>query len=132
MFGGLSGWHLIILFVVVVVVVVVVIVVTASASNRRRTAQPQGGVGPDGYPLSTRTNTMAILSLIFAFFISLLAVVFGHVALAQIRRTGEQGRGLAVAGLVLGYLSIAAAVIGVIIWIVMFTQLAHYGSAYGG
>lgn len=35
------------------------------------------------------------------------AVVLGHMARGEIRRTGEQGDGMAVAGLVLGWLSIA-------------------------
>jgi len=34
-------------------------------------------------------------------------VILGHLARAQIRRTGEAGDGMAVAGLVLGYLGIA-------------------------
>ncbi|WP_230598320.1 DUF4190 domain-containing protein [Rhodococcoides fascians] len=34
----------------------------------------------------------------------LLGVVFGHIALSQIKRTGEGGHGLAVAGLALGYI----------------------------
>lgn len=33
-------------------------------------------------------------------------VILGHLARAQIRRTGETGDGMAVAGLVLGYLGI--------------------------
>jgi peptidyl-prolyl cis-trans isomerase B (cyclophilin B) len=37
----------------------------------------------------------------------LLPVVLGHVALRQVRRTGERGYGLAVAGLVLGYATLA-------------------------
>jgi hypothetical protein len=32
------------------------------------------------------------------------AVVCGHVARSQIRRTGEQGAGLALAGLILGWI----------------------------
>jgi Domain of unknown function (DUF4190)/Domain of unknown function (DUF1707) len=35
------------------------------------------------------------------------AVILGHVARANIKRTGERGDGLAIAGLVLGYLGIA-------------------------
>ena len=37
------------------------------------------------------------------------AIVFGHIALAQINRLGgmEQGRGLAIAGLVMGYVYLA-------------------------
>jgi len=37
---------------------------------------------------------------------SILAVVFGHVALSQIRQRGQGGRGMAIAGLVLGYVGL--------------------------
>lgn len=40
--------------------------------------------------------------------LSLVAVITGHVALSRISTTGRPGRGLAVTGLVLGYLAIAA------------------------
>ncbi len=52
---------------------------------------------------SGRTNTFAILSIVFSLFGSLLGVIFGHVALSQIERTGDEGRGLAIAGLAIGY-----------------------------
>jgi uncharacterized membrane protein len=46
---------------------------------------------------------------------SILAVIFGHVALRQIRRNGNRGRGMAIAGLVLGYLGIAVIALVVIV-----------------
>ena len=49
------------------------------------------------------TNTLAILSLVFAFVFPVAGVVMGHVAKRQIRETGEEGDGLATAGLWLGY-----------------------------
>jgi hypothetical protein len=41
---------------------------------------------------------------------SILAVIFGHIALGQIKNAGgrETGTGLAVAGLVLGYMGVAS------------------------
>ena len=72
-----------------------------------------------GYPPPQLTNRLATASLVlgivgavvalFTFGIpSILAVVFGHVSLSQIRRDPSQsGRGLAIAGLVLGYVVIA-------------------------
>ena len=61
-----------------------------------------------------KTSGMAIASLIFGIFfiffpLSIPAIVFGHIALSQIKRsTGRLGgRGLAIAGLVMGYLGIA-------------------------
>ncbi|HLU33064.1 MAG TPA: DUF4190 domain-containing protein [Natronosporangium sp.] len=68
--------------------------------------------GPPGYgygyapppPPPPGTNTMAILSLVFALLFSPLGIVFGHIAKKQIRESGEEGDGLATAGLVIGYI----------------------------
>jgi hypothetical protein len=40
-------------------------------------------------------------------FAAIPAVILGHLARAQIKRTGERGDGMAIAGLILGYLGIA-------------------------
>jgi hypothetical protein len=60
--------------------------------------------------LST-TNGLAIaamvLGIVWVFWIgSILALVFGHVARDQIRRTGQGGDGMAVAGIVLGWVGV--------------------------
>lgn len=80
---------------------------------------------------AAKTNVLAIVSLVLAFFISLGAVICGHIALSQIKKTGESGRGLAIAGLVLGYLGIAAGLIGIIVWFAVFASLASSGAYYG-
>lgn len=49
-------------------------------------------------------NTFALLALIFGLGGGALGIVFGHLALRQIRRTGERGARLALVGLVVGYL----------------------------
>lgn len=67
---------------------------------------------------SNRTNTMAILSLIFGFGGGLLGIVFGHIALSQIKRSGESGRGLAIAGTTLGYIG-TAVLIGYLIYVLV-------------
>ena len=59
---------------------------------------------PYGYPGPRPTNGLAIASLICAFLFAPLGIIFGHISLSQIKRTGEQGHGLAVAGLVISYL----------------------------
>jgi hypothetical protein len=58
------------------------------------------------------TNSLAVASFVCALVgctgIGVpLAIIFGHVALVQIRRYGQDGAGLAVTGLVVGYLSLA-------------------------
>lgn len=73
---------------------------------------PDGRVVPFAQAmLTTRTNTLAILALIFGLLGGWLGIVFGHIALSQIKRTGEQGRGMAIAGLVLGYISASVVVV---------------------
>lgn len=72
---------------------------------------------------------MAILSLVFAFVFAPLGIVFGHIAKRQIRRTGEQGSGLATAGLVLGYIF---TIIMIVSWIVVAVVLANNPSTSTG
>lgn len=71
------------------------------------------------------TNSLAIASLVCAFVLAPLGVVFGHMSLSQIKRTGEQGRGLAVAGLIVSYLVIVAAIVVVVVSVVMVALLAQ-------
>ena len=59
-------------------------------------------------PVTSRTNTLAIVTLIVSLVFSPLAIPLGRIAMAQIERTGEQGRGLAIAGLVIGCIGVAA------------------------
>jgi type II secretory pathway pseudopilin PulG len=61
-----------------------------------------------------KTSGLAIASLIFGilflfFPLPILAIVFGHVSLSQIKKSAGRlgGRGMAIVGLVLGYLGIA-------------------------
>jgi NhaP-type Na+/H+ and K+/H+ antiporter len=66
-----------------------------------------------------RNNRFAVASLVLsALWLfglgSLLGVVFGHIALNQIKRSNELGRGLAIGGLVLGYLALAVLALGLI------------------
>jgi hypothetical protein len=76
-----------------------------------------GYAGP--LPAAQGTNGLAVASLVLGivwiyWLGSVLAVVFGHVALSQVRRTGQGGRGLAIAGLVLGYIWLTLLVIGIV------------------
>ncbi|OGO07941.1 MAG: hypothetical protein A2Y92_04210 [Chloroflexi bacterium RBG_13_57_8] len=78
------------------------------------TAPPQAGV---------RTNGFAVTSLvlgivgIFLNFLSILAIIFGGIALSQLNKTpGVKGKGLAIAGLVLGII-VVVLWIAVIVWV---------------
>lgn len=81
---------------------------------------------------ANRTNSLAIVSLIagigsfFAhivpgvggFTVALVAIVTGYMARRQIRETGEQGMGLATAGMVIGIIHIA--LLGLLILFLIF------------
>ena len=70
--------------------------------------------------ISRRTNTMAVTALVLGviqfvgwiifllpgLLAAILAIVLGFVSMKQMRRSGESGRGLAIAGVILGFLGI--------------------------
>ena len=78
---------------------------------------------PYGGPVAT-TNTLAILALVFAFIFAPAAIVLGHMSKKQIRQTGEQGEGLATAGLWLGYIFTGLSVLGCAIYAIALIGLA--------
>src|SRR3984893_7706178 len=85
---------------------------------------------PSGTPVafSAQTNTLAWVSLISGIVSwvavpvigAIVAVITGHMAKREIRRTGEQGDTLATVGLVLGYLHLAVVLIIIGILLVIF------------
>ncbi|MGN6427459.1 DUF4190 domain-containing protein [uncultured Leifsonia sp.] len=86
--------------------------------------QPQYGAYQPAQP---GWNVMAIVGFILAFFISVVGVILGFVALSQIKRTGEQGRGLAIAAIIIGFVEIA---IGIIVFIFVAIGLGVAASQY--
>jgi Domain of unknown function (DUF4190)/Domain of unknown function (DUF1707) len=97
-------------------------------------AGPHMGVMPyQGYypAVNTPTSGLAIGSLVCGIaelftlgFAAIPAVILGHLARNQIKQTGERGEGMAVAGLVLGYLGIG-------IWTLILIVLAAHGQPLG-
>ena len=82
------------------------------------------GPGPSAYGYSpytpkAGTNGFAIASLVlgllwFYWVGSILAIIFGFVALGQIKQRNQSGRGMAIAGIILAFLWIAILVLAVI------------------
>jgi hypothetical protein len=87
--------------------------------------------GGTGYA-SARTNGLAVAALVcgvaqIAFLgplVGIPAIILGHVARSRIRQTGEQGAGMALAGLILGYIGLALTVIFVIILIAVASSVS--------
>ena len=59
-----------------------------------------------GYPQKAKTNGLAIAALVCGFFCGILGIILGIVALNQINKTNEGGKGLAIAGIVIGAVGI--------------------------
>jgi hypothetical protein len=100
---------------------------------------PGGGPPPPPAPVAPPgTNALAVASLVCGVAQMMLwplatipAVVLGHVARHQIRRTGEQGAGLALAGLVLGWVGVGFALLA-IIGIVLVVAVASSSGGVSG
>jgi protein-disulfide isomerase len=105
--------------------------VPAAYANPAAYAYPAAqtpGKDPLAGPGVPKTNTLSIVSLVTGFFCAIAAVITGHLALGQIRRTGESGRGLAIAGLVLGYLGMVLTVLAVIFAVLFAASIGTFFS----
>ena len=80
--------------------------------------QPQYGAYQP--PAQPGYNTMSIVAFILAFFVSLVGIILGFIALSQIKRTGEQGRGLALAAVIIGFVEVA---IGILVFVFILIGL---------
>lgn len=92
-----------------------------------------------GQTVAAPTNSLAIVSLIAGiagltvvmFVGSIVAVITGHMALNKLKTSGEQGRGLALGGVITGWIGIAFGVLGIIGLIAFFAFFIPYGLSTG-
>lgn len=89
---------------------------------------------PAPSPAARSTNVMAILSLLFGlsswiilpFLGAVVAVVLGHMARSEIRRAPpgtQEGDGLAVGGLIMGYAQLVLLALGLLVAVVVILCL---------
>jgi peptidyl-prolyl cis-trans isomerase B (cyclophilin B) len=91
--------------------------------------------GPDAQQVADRrtdlalneTNTLAVFSFIASLFFflwlpSILAIVLGSMALSHIERTGQAGKGLAVLGIVLGFIGMVA---GIVVFVLVMNSVSN-------
>jgi len=85
---------------------------------------------PPYMPVRRRTNSLAVASLVcglaqpFLGLTTIPAIILGYAARGQIRRTGEDGNGIATAGLVLGWVGLT---IGVLVVLFVAALTARHG-----
>jgi len=80
---------------------------------------PQPYNNTPGTPVaSDRYNVLAIVGFILAFLINIVGLILSIIALNQIKRTGERGHGLALAGVIISALSIIISIISAIVIVI--------------
>ena len=100
------------------------------ATDPRRATPRRPGYGPPpgyGYPSAygRPTNTMAILAWCWRSSSRPAGLILGIVARKQIRQTGEDGDGLALAGIIVGGIFTAIFVLLIVFWIIAVASLAN-------
>jgi hypothetical protein len=79
-------------------------------------------------PGPRETNGTAIAALVCSLVFAPLGIVLGHIARGQIRRSGEGGRGLATAALIIGYLFTIGSVIAVVTTLIFVNAIDDGGN----
>jgi Domain of unknown function (DUF4190) len=100
--------------------------------SRPQTATRPGT--PYGPPRTDRTNRMAIWSLVLSIITlgglgSLAGIWLGVAARRRITVTGEHGRGLAIAGIIVGVITLLFAIA---YWVYIGMHIGGGGGGYGG
>jgi len=98
-------------------------------------ALPPVPAGPWSQAAVRHTNNMAVAAfacglgqLLVGFPAGIAAIILGHKARRQIRQTGEQGDGLALTGLILGYAgTVGIAVLVVFALLFFMVATSHHG-----
>jgi hypothetical protein len=118
------------------------------AQQPAASSYPSGGYPSAGYPgaqaygaygyatPTPATNTLAVVALVLGICgltviplaASIAAVICGHVARRQIRERGEGGDGMALGGLITGYIGVAGLVL-ILLFFVLIPVIAITGSS---
>lgn len=84
---------------------------------------PGQGAGRPTNQLAIAALVCAIAQIFFWFLTGIPAVILGHMARRQIRRTGENGDGMALAGLILGYIGVGLSLVSVAVVIIILVAV---------
>jgi len=83
----------------------------------------------------SQLNTLAVVSLATSVtgFGVVAGIITGHIALSQIKQTKQAGRGLAIAGVAVGYSLIGLAIVGSVVRMAIGYRLGgDFGPGFGG
>lgn len=75
-------------------------------------------------------NAMAIAGFITSFLFSIVGLILSIIGLNQINRTGEKGKGLAIAGIIISTISFIVSVLLVVLIIAIVSSALSYAPSY--
>ncbi len=86
----------------------------------------------DGFAITSMVcGIIAVLSCYFGGILGTVAVVFGHISLRKIKKDPNLGgKGMAIAGLVTGYIGIAFTVCSVIVFTLFATGMTKFSNTF--
>jgi len=103
-------------------------------------ASPGYGYGYGGYaqPMPVRqTNGLAIAAMVVSLasilicgWPAIIGAIMGHVARRQIRERGEEGDGMALTGVIVGWIVFGLSVIGTLVYVIFFIWLVETANNY--
>ena len=79
---------------------------------------------------SKKSNDLAIMGLVFAIFQGLPGVILSIMGLSQIKKTGESGKGFAIAGIIIGVLNMLFVAVLVVLFILLIISDELYLNDY--
>jgi hypothetical protein len=96
---------------------------------------PQGGYPPQFYVPPRKTNSLALTSMIVSIvsvamcpLIGIVGAIMGHKAKGQIRQTGEDGDGMATAGIIIGWIVFGLFMLFIVVYGVIIGIAAANGA----
>lgn len=98
-------------------------------TNPVNPANPYATVNPYA---AQRYNSFAVGGFVASFFVSIVGIVLSVIGLSEIKKQGGKGRGLAIAGIVIGAVKIVADIILIIALIIGISSWIEHESHNGG
>lgn len=101
--------------------------------------QPNYGAPAYGYGAAPRVNPLAIVALVsslvglFAIPVigQIVGIITGHISLKQVKTTGERGRGMALSGVLIGYISLGLGILLIVLTAVIIGVTGGSDVRYG-
>jgi len=122
---------------------------TASPTAAATSPSPAGATQPAPYPAAPsaprsyepapKTESFAVAALVLGllgfvttFLTAIPAIIFGFLARGRIKRTGNSGGGMALAGIILGFVEVGIAILGIVIAVALIVTGSAVVSSVGG